>query len=81
MFHVEVKKGYTCVGNCESVGLFYDSTNNMCVGCHPACATCFGQDYDECFDCNDDFLKIDNTTCDNACSPANSYLIDNGTTC
>lgn len=42
MFFVQVDKGFTCVGNCESVGLYYDDKNNMCVGCHPACETCFG---------------------------------------
>ena len=56
MFYVETKAGNMCVSNCDSVGLFYDSTNNMCVGCHPACETCFGLSNEDCYECADDFV-------------------------
>ena len=77
MFFVEPKPNIReCVANCDSVGLFYDKINNICVGCHPACATCFGPENEECFECNPGFLQIDNNTCDTECSPENSYVID-----
>jgi hypothetical protein len=57
MFHVNTtKEGSACVGNCESVGLFYDKVNNICVGCHPACKSCFGPENEECFECEDGFV-------------------------
>jgi len=60
MFYVtNTKDGNVCVGNCESIGLFYDPINNICVGCHPACATCFGPENENCFECADGFLQID----------------------
>ena len=43
MFYVSNGKGgHVCVANCEAVGLYYDANLNICVGCHPACASCFG---------------------------------------
>ena len=65
-----------CVANCEAVGLYLDTINNMCVGCHPACETCFGPDYDDCFECSPGFVQVDKNKCDTACSPENSYIID-----
>ena len=44
--------------------------------CHPACATCFGPENEECFECNPGFLQIDNNTCDTECAPENSYVIE-----
>lgn len=64
------------MGNCESVGLFYDKTNNICVGCHPACETCFGPENEECFDCAEGFVRIDKYTCDSECYPENSYIVN-----
>lgn len=81
MFLVSVTNGSQCVANCESVGLYYDSTNNKCVGCHDACDSCFGPDSDDCYSCADGFVKVDSTTCDTECNPSNSYLTDNGTVC
>eukprot|EP00347_Sterkiella_histriomuscorum_P003818 403362821 len=74
------KDGNVCVGNCESVGLFYDATNNICVGCHPACSTCFGPENEQCFECNDGFVQVDKYTCDTECFPENSYIV-NKTVC
>ena len=50
------KNGRQCVSNCGSVGLFYDSLLNMCVGCHPACESCFGPSHEECYQCADGFV-------------------------
>lgn len=70
------KAGNLCVGNCESVGLFYDKVNNICVGCHPACEKCFGPENEECFECADGFVQIDKYTCDTECYPENSYIVN-----
>jgi hypothetical protein len=66
-----------CVSDCTSVGKFYDSTTNKCVGCHPACETCFGSESSECFECSADFVQVTANTCDSECTPENSYLVDN----
>lgn len=71
-----IKDGNVCVGNCESVGLYYDAVNNICVGCHPACAKCFGPENEECFECNDGFVQMGKYTCDTECYPENSYLVN-----
>jgi hypothetical protein len=43
MYYVITSKGeHLCVANCESVGLYLDAADNICVGCHPACEACFG---------------------------------------
>jgi hypothetical protein len=81
MFFVDKGGGDTvCVANCKAAGLFYDATNNMCVGCHPACKSCFGPDNDDCYECNHGFVKMNENTCDTECYPPNSYLI-NGNVC
>lgn len=81
MYFVKTPKdGSVCVSNCESVGLFLDTKDNICVGCHPACASCSGPDNDDCYECADGFLQIDNTTCDTECFPENSF-IENSNQC
>jgi hypothetical protein len=71
---VHTVNGTMCVANCEAVGLFYDQITNSCVGCHPACAKCFGPENEDCFECNPGFVRVDATTCDTACFPENSYI-------
>jgi len=48
--------GNLCVSNCESVGLYYDKINNLCVGCHPACSSCYGPNNYECLGCAEGML-------------------------
>ena len=65
MYFVKTERnGTMCVANCESVGLFYDAIDNACVGCHPACESCFGPENEECYECNPGFLKMGGNTCD-----------------
>jgi hypothetical protein len=81
MFFAQTEtEGNVCVGNCQSVGLYPDATNRICVGCHPACKSCFGPESESCFECSDGFVQVDDYTCDTACYPENSYLV-NGTKC
>lgn len=80
MYRASNNNGTFCVSNCESMGLFYDDRENACVGCHPACETCFGPENDQCFDCAVGYLQIDNTTCDTECYPENSFIV-NDTIC
>jgi hypothetical protein len=81
MYLVKSATGTQCVANCESVGLFYDPIDNICVGCHPACETCFGPENENCFECSAGFVQMDKYTCDTECYPENSYLINNNTVC
>ncbi len=74
------KEGNVCVSNCNSVGLYPDQNNGVCVGCHPACKTCFGPENEECFECADGFVQIDKYICDTECLPENSYIV-NGNQC
>jgi hypothetical protein len=74
------KEGNVCVSNCNSVGLYPDQNNGVCVGCHSACKTCFGPENEECFECADGFVQIDKYICDTECLPENSYIV-NGNQC
>ena len=67
--------GNLCVGNCDSVGLYPQENDRTCVGCHPACAKCYGPNNDECFDCNDGFIRVSDYMCDSQCYPENSYIL------
>jgi hypothetical protein len=66
--------GNICVGNCDSIGLYPSENDRTCTGCHPACAQCYGPSNEECFDCNDEFIRVSDYVCDSYCYPENSYI-------